>query len=541
LKPDAEFTLIGKNVPRADLEAKLTGKAVYGYDARVPGMLFGAVARPPRHGGVLKSASAGEALTMPGVVKVVIQKGFAGVVAVSRTKARAAAKKIITEWEGGATLSSDDVERMTKIPAGAAGQIVQEIGNAAGNLPSNSFQAEYSTPIATHASLEPQAGLVDIQPDGSVIVYTSTQGPGITKIAVASALDVSQDLITVIPCYIGGGFGRKIGHDAAKEAAILAKACGKPVHVGWTREEELRYGYYRPPTHQRLRASVDATGKIHAFEHFISSGDVLLTAGAIVWGDTGNMVAEAIGTTIGTDPGILPGAALLYDAAHAQVLSNRVALPIMTGAWRGLGLFANVFSRESFIDELAHANKIDPVEFRLKNLPNDELGKRVRAALKLAADKAHWTKPIGQGRARGVALCVSAGTVVVQIAEVSVKDGAINVHNVYAVVDAGLVINPNGAAAQTQGSIVMGLSSTLMENVQFKDGIAEASNFDGYPLITLSQTPNIEVEFTGGGDTPFGMGEPPIGPIGAAVANAVFALTGKRLRNLPLRLEEKTA
>jgi isoquinoline 1-oxidoreductase beta subunit len=541
LKPNSEFTLIGKNVPRADLEAKLTGKAVYGYDARVPGMLFGAVARPPRHGAVLKSASAGEAATMPGVIKVVIQEGFAGVVATSRTKARAAAKKIKTEWQGGATLSSADITRMTKIPTGAVGQVVQEIGDTDGNLPKDCFQAEYSTPLAAHAHLEPQAGLVDIKPDGSVVVYASTQGPGITRLAVARALDIDSEKITVIPCYMGGGFGRKAGFDAPKEAAILAKACGKPVHVGWTREEELRYGFYRPPTHQRLRASVDKNGKIQAFEHFISSGDVLLSAGGMVWGNTGAIIAETLATVIGTDPGILPGAAFLYDVPHAQVLSRRVELPILTGAWRGLGLLANMYARESFIDELAHANKFDTIEFRLKNLADDELGKRVKAALKRAAEKSDWSKPAEQGRARGVALCFSAGTVVVQVAEVSIKDGNINVHKVHAVVDAGLVISPNGAAAQTQGAIAMGLSSTLIENVVFKDGLAEASNFDGYPLLTLSQTPNIEVEFIGGGDEPFGMGEPPIGPIAAAIANAVFVLTGKRLRDLPLKFEEKVS
>jgi isoquinoline 1-oxidoreductase beta subunit len=355
---------------------------------------------------------------------------------------------------------------------------------------------------------------------------------------VASALDVSTDDITVIPCYIGGGFGRKGGHDATREAAILAKAAGKPVHVGWTREEEFRYGFYRPPTHQRLRAVVKEDGKIQAFEHTISSGDVLFAMGGL-YGSTGMKIANGIAYTVGSDPGTLAGAALVYDTPHANILAHRVELPIMTGPWRGLGLLPNTFARESFLDELAHKHKIDPIEFRLKNLGDDEVGKRIKTALKRAAEISKWSDIPDFGRARGVALCFSAGTVVVQVAEVSIEQGAIKVHNVHAVVDAGLVINPNGAAAQTQGAITMGLSSTLLEEVLFKDGLAEATNFDAYPLINLPQTPHISVDFTGGGDKPFGMGEPPIGPIAAAVANAVFALTKQRLRDLPLKLPEQ--
>ena len=542
LKHSSELTLIGKSVKRADLPLKVAGKAVYGYDARVPGMLYGAVARPPRHGAVLKSAFAGDAEKMPGVVKVVIQEGFAGVVATTRTKARAAAKALKTEWEGGATINTAQLRKMTAIPAKADGQIVDEQGDAGKHLRNDSYSAEYSTPVAAHAHLEPQAGLVEIKPDGKVIVYASTQGPGITERVISSAIDVSVDNITVIPCYLGGGFGRRGGHDAPLEAAILAKACGKPVHVGWTREEELRYGYYRPPTHQRLRASVGEGGKIQAFEHTISSGDVLFSMGKVSFGKrAGELLGNALATTFGADPGALAGAALVYDIPHANVVAHRVDLPIMTGPWRGLGLMPNTFARESFLDELAHLHKIDPVEFRLKNLGDDEAGKRIKAALRRAAEKAEWHTPAPYNRARGVALCFSAGTVVVQIAEVSIEQEEIKVHKVHAVVDAGLVINPNGAAAQTQGAITMGLSSTLIEEVLFKDGLAEASNFDAYPLINLPKTPRIEVEFIGGGEKPFGMGEPPIGPIAAAVANAVFILTGKRLRDLPLRLNEAKA
>lgn len=538
LKPSSEFSLIGKNVKRVDFQEKIAGKAIYGYDARVPNMHYGAVARPPRYGAVLKSAEAGEAASMPGVVKVVIQDGFAGIVATTRTKARAAVKKIITKWEGGTFVQQAELIKTTTIPANAAaeGQVVQERGNAAKHLPEGSYSAEYSTPYAVHAHLEPQAGLVEIK-DGKVHVHCSTQGPGLTQMAISSAIDVSTDDITVYPCYIGGGFGRRAGLDAPKEAAILAKASGKPVHVGWTREEEMKYGFYRPPTHQRLQASVDAEGKIQALRHTISSGDILFSMGELLYEKWGSRLGDTLVATFGADVGTLAGAALVYNTPNMEILYRRADLPITTGPWRGLGLLPNTFARESFMDELAKKAKIDPIEFRMKNLPDDATGKRIKAALQRAADKAEWKELREYGRAKGVALCFSAGTVVVQIAEVSVEQGTIKVHKVHAVVDAGLVVNPNGAAAQTQGAITMGLSSTLLEELTFKDGLAEASNFDSYPLLTLSQTPRIEVEFIGGGEKPFGMGEPPIGPIAAAVANAVFALNGKRLRSLPLRFE----
>jgi isoquinoline 1-oxidoreductase beta subunit len=313
------------------------------------------------------------------------------------------------------------------------------------------------------------------------------------------------------------------------EAALLSRAVGRPVHVGWTREDEMRYGYYRPPSHHTLRGKVDAQGKITAFEHEFASGDVLFGMAGLA----GGKIAESIVDAFGIDPGATTGGLFEYDIPHHTVRSHRVKLPFLTASWRGLGLMPNVFARESFIDELAHAAKKDPMQFRLEHLPDTELGKRYKQALKRVQEMSSWNTPPQAGMARGVAFCLHAQTVAAQVAEVSVVNGRLKVHQVWAAVDPGIAVSPDGAKAQIQGAIVMGLSSVLHEKITFKNGLAEASNFDAYPLISLPEAPHITVEILTSSDVPHGMGEVGIGPIAAAVGNAVFALTGKRLRELP--------
>lgn len=538
LKSASDFTLIGKSVKRVDLRDKVTGRAVYGLDARLPNMLYGAVVRPPRYGATLKSAKAGEAATMQGVVKVVIENGFAGVVAERRSVARAAVARIQCEWEGGVTESQAAFDKLTTVTNDKSNAVaIQENGTVQEHRQDNDVIAQYRTSIAAHAHLEPQAALADVQTDGktiqSVTMIASTQMPDIMRTMISRALGVEKEKIIVKPTYAGGAFGRRGAHDVGVEAAMLSRAVGKPVHVGWTREEEMRYGYYRPPTHHVLRGRVDAAGKMEMMEHEIASGDVLLAFASFF----GNAFVEGIADAFGVDPGAMTGALSEYDIQHYRVLSHRVKLPFLTASWRGLGLLPNVFARESFIDELAFAAKKDPMQFRFEHLPDTELGKRYKQALKRVQEMSGWNTTPEPGRARGVAFCLHAKTVAAQVAEVSVKDGRLKVHRVWAAVDPGMAVNPNGAVAQIQGAIVMGLSSVFYEKITFNNGIAEAKNFDGYPLLTLPETPDIVVELLTSSDVPHGMGEVGIGPIAAAVGNALFALTGKRMRELPFALE----
>ncbi|WP_322510567.1 xanthine dehydrogenase family protein molybdopterin-binding subunit [Chloroflexus sp.] len=522
LTPPDRWRIIGQPVPRLDLPAKVRGAAIYGYDARVEDMLYGAVARPPRLGAKLRRATPGTALSRPGVVQVVIRDGFAGVVAESRLTAYAALNDLELEWELPPPFTHRDLEERLAAQAGS-GTTIQQRGDAIATLRGTRvIEATYRTPLAAHANLEPQAALVDVQPD-RVRAWVSTQSPVQVAESIAATLGRAADTVEVTPTYLGGGFGRKLLITAANEAAILSAAAGKPVHVGWTRTEEFRHSYLRPPTYATFRAALDGQGAIIALEQRHASGNVLF-----------DFIPAPLRWLLGSDFGAWRGARLVYHIPNLLVTSQTVELPVPTGPWRGLGLLANVFAVESFIDELAHIAGVDPLEFRLRHLPDSELGQRFRAALLAVAEMAGWREPAPEGRARGIACSVDMNTVAAHVAEVGYAGDKLRVYRVWAAVDPGLAINPDGLAAQTEGGIMMGLSATLFEQVTISEGRIEAGNFDRYPLLTIADAPEVTVQILRSGDQPFGGGEPPMGPIAAAVANALFALTGERKRSLPL-------
>ena len=521
LKSISDYRFIGQDMPRVDLPSKLTGQAIYAYDYHVPGMLYGAVARPPSFNAKLKSAKAGKATDLAGV-QVVIEEGFAGVVADTRTKARKALDLLELEWETGEVFQQTDLEKLITVNPNQ-GTVIQREGKVKNNLKGNIITAEYRTPFAAHAHLEPQAAMVDVQAD-QVIAVVATQMQNYVRNALADFLKRDKESITVTAPFLGGGFGRKAGDDVAIEAARLSRTVNKPVHIGWTRQEEFQNGYVRPASHHVLRASL-SEGKIVALEHQQASGAVAFgfLPGFVEW-------------MMGADFGAWRGATLHYDGIiHRQATAQLVDLPLRTGWWRGLGLLPNIFAIESFMDELASATNQDALTFRLNHLSNSDFGKRMKNVLQTAAEKANWGNAPA-GHALGIACCTDVKTTVAQIAEVSIEEGQVRVHKITCAIDPGLVINPDGVKAQTQGAIVMGLSSTLKEALTIKDSQIAPKNFDTYPLLTLRETPEIEVIVLQSGEEPFGMGEPPIGPVAASVANAVFALSGQRIRELPLRL-----
>ena len=524
LKPLDQHHFIGKSMPRVDLPAKITGQAVYGYDVRIPGMLYGAVARPNTVQGKLKSANPGSAASQPGVVQVVIETGFAGVVAESRLQAQQALEKLELVWDPGRSWQQSDIDALTTVGQGE-GVMIQKEGDPEEGLQEGTIiEAEYRTPMAFHAYLEPLAAAADVRPDG-VTIYASTQAAVRLRGKIADALGREESEIIVQPTYLGGGLGRKIDELVAVDAAILSKASGKPVHVGLTRPEDFRNGFVRPPTHHRLRAVLTADGRIHAMEHLQASGQVAFP-----------FLPGFLGSVMGADFGSWRGALIQYSVPNLQTIAWLADLPVATGWWRGLGLMANTFAIESFIDELAFAAGVDPLEFRLRHLPQNEKGQRIASALQTAARKGAWGSPLPDGYGRGLAFTYDYGTIIVEIAEVSVEKDQIQVHKFTAAADPGLIINPDGVLSQTEGGITMGVSASLRESAIIKDGALQASNFDGYPLLRNAEAPEIVVELINSGSKPFGMGEPPIGPVPAAIANAVFSATGKRLRQLPLRL-----
>ena len=532
LKSASEFKVIGQPIPRVDLPAKVTGEAIYGYDARAEGMLYGAVARPPTLGARMRSARPGKAASMPGVVQVVIEDGFAGVVAESRLQASAARYALELEWDEEHLWQQAELEEI--VTAGGRGGVnIQREGNAPSRLEQGApITAEYRTGFAAHATMEPQAALADMNAGGGR-VWTSTQFEMNVRRDVAKALGLEPEQIEVIPTYLGGGFGRKIPLSpvpaADIEAARLSRAVGAPVHVGWDRVEEMRNGFLRPLTHHNLAATLDSKGRIEAIAHQQASGDALFGG-----------FPEVAGRIIGFDFGSTRGARIPYAISNLDVTVWRRPLPIPTGSWRGLGLLPNIFAVESFIDELAYAAGADALQFRLDHLPGDALGQRMRAALEAAADRAGWGSPLPEGRAQGIACATDGGTVVAEVAEVSVDEGKgqIRVHQVVAAVDCGRTINPDGAVAQTEGAIVMGVSAALIEEITIEDGRVVAGNFDRYPLLRMQDAPEVETILLEAPDgKPRGLGEPPIGPIAPAIGNAFFALTGVRLRQLPMTPE----
>lgn len=526
LTAEADLQVIGQSVPRRDIPAKVTGEAIYGYDVRLPNMRYGAVARPPTIEGKMRIAWPNNARTMPGVDAVVVdaESGFAGVVASSRAQARAALNEMSVEWDEGRLWQQSEIETLIQ-PEGPGGVVIQDEGDAPAALRQQlTHTAEYRTPLAVQTPLEPQAAVADVQRE-RVRVWASTQGADILRDRIADALRVSPQSVEIIPTLVGGGFGRKIDTGVAVEAARLSQAAGVPVHVGWDRSEELRHGYFRPPTHSKLYASMNEAGHIVALEHRQGSSDVAF-----------GFIPGFLQYVFGADFGSWRGSRVQYNIANRKVTAWRRQLPLWTGWWRGLGLLANTFAIESFIDELAHLAGADPLQFRLAHLADDFQGRRTKAVLQAAADIAGWSSPTPEGRGRGLAMSVDVDTIVAQVAEISLDtaSGKIRVHQVACAMDCGKVINPDGARAQVEGNVMWGVGSTLIEQVQIENGRVALDNFDTYPLLTLQDAPHVETVLLEAGDgKPRGVGEPPIGPVAAAIGNAFYALTGKRIRELP--------
>jgi isoquinoline 1-oxidoreductase subunit beta len=538
LKARQSYSSIGQKMPRVDVRAKLLGEPVYAFDVRIPGMLYGAVAHPPQFGAKLKSGSAGDLEKIPGVQKIVIdlEQNFAGVAASTRMVAQNVLKQLEQNlvWTGGSSINQSELEAMVTVRPGD-GVVVRKRGNAgASNRASTSLEASYRTPMAAHAPLEPLSATVHVQ-DKLVEAWVSTQMP--TSDAEALEPFAKNREVRIYPMQMGGSFGRKGAQTCAAAAARLSSETGKPVHVGWTREAEMRHSFYRPPAHMFLRGSLTPDGKIQAIEQVTASGDSIFST---------IKMPEFLKDVIGLDFGVHSGMFAPYALPNYEVRSHRLALPVPTGPWRGVGVFPNIFAIESFIDELAHAAKRDPLEFRLAHVPDTTEGARMKRVLEDVRQRSNWNTPVASGRARGVAFSVSTGTHVGMVVEISRNETEIVVERVTVSVDAGLVINPVNASLQAKGSVIMGIGSTLIEKITVTNGRVDQENFKvlegssapAYPLMTLKQTArDIKVHFVDSDEDPKGMGEPVIGPVGAAIANALFTLTGQRQRELPLKFE----
>lgn len=528
LKDAATYKFVGKPIARVDLQDKVTGAPIFGMDATMPDMLYGAVVRPNKVGTTFLGADVSEAEGMPGVVKIVLEEDFVGVVANSYVEAENAKKKIKAKWSSEQVWQSEDIEAMIRVGQGKPA-VIQKEGKAKQLLADGEegvIVSEYYSPIGAHAQLEPNGALAYVE-DGKATVMISTQVIGFTRQEVAKRIGLKEEEVIIQPTFLGGGFGRRLHTPNAMQAAVMSKAVGKPVKSFFNRKEEFQNDTFRPPTHNVMKGKLTADGRIEAIEHNVSSGDVFFGS---------KLVPRILQNVVGTDVGAWRGGMIQYHGIpNYRAISWRVKLPFATSWWRSLGLLANTFAIESFMDELAEKAGKDPVLFRLDHLTDAKADLRLAKVIQRAAEEAGYRNEASNGRAMGFAASTDANTPCAHVAEVSITDGEIKVHKVTCVMDPGMVINPDQVRAQCEGSIIMGMSAILHERMAVKDGSLYPVIYGAYKMALMRDAPKeINVVLLENDDKPGAVGEPPMGPIGAAIANAVYRLTGERRRRVPL-------
>jgi isoquinoline 1-oxidoreductase beta subunit len=538
LKTPKEFRLIGQPVPRRDSPAKVNGSALFGIDARVPGMLYAAVKMAPVVGAGVASFDAARAMAMPGVLKVVDVSSVlpqysgagAGVAVVAKTwwQAKQAAASLPVEWSASphAALSSEAIfADFAKLLDSESGFTYFESGSQDVQGAAKTLQAEYRAPFLAHATMEPVNCTAQLK-DGKLKLWTSTQVPSVAVDIAARVAGIDRADVSLDVMLLGGGFGRRLETDMVAQAVAIARALGgqlsgQPVQLIWTREDDIQHDVYRPQALARFAAKLDAQGNVLAWDNKSVSGAI-----------GHQYFPRNLGLPgIGPDKTTAEGE---YDMQYA-IPNRRIAhviaeSPVPIGYWRSVGHSHNAFFKEGFLDEVAHAAGKDPVQLRRELLRDHP---RHLAVLEAALKKA-GSAP--EGRAHGVAVHQSFGSIVAQVAEVSVLDKQIRVHRVVCAVDCGIVVNPNILAQQVESAVVFGLSAALAGEITIKGGRVQQSNFGDYPVLRMNEAPLVETVIVPSIEPPEGMGEPATPPVAPAVASAVFRLTGQRLRSLPLRL-----
>ncbi|MFN6560862.1 MAG: molybdopterin cofactor-binding domain-containing protein [Nostoc sp. ChiSLP01] len=529
LKKPSEFKLIGKPIKRLDTEDKVKGKAVFGIDVQVPGMLIALIARPPVFGGRLQHFDAQAAKAVAGVKYVVVLPMGIAVVADSFWTAKKGRDALTIAWDEGpnAELSSEGLQSKYADLAISPGLIVRKTGEVTPALDTaaKKLQAVYETPYLAHAPMEPLNCVADVR-SHSCDIWTGTQMHTTDLQAACEITGLKPEQVQIHTTLLGGSFGRRSNPhgDYVKEAVQLSKAIGKPVKVIWTREDDIRGGYYRPVHYSKIAAGLDKNGNITAWSH-------RLIGESIAKGTP----FEKLLIHEGIDHLSIEGADHPYAIPNQLVDHHPVDNGVPVLWWRSVGHSFTAFVVESFLDELAAAASRDPLEFRLAMLDDQP---RHRTTLELAAKKASWGRKLPVNVHQGLALHKSFGSIVAQIAEVSIAaDGEPHIHRVVCAVDCGIVVNPDTVRAQMESGIVYGLSAALYGEITFKNGRVQQSNFHDYPTLRMNEMPKVEVYIVNSTEKPSGVGEISTPPIAPAVCNAIFAATGKRIRRLPIDAE----
>jgi isoquinoline 1-oxidoreductase beta subunit len=530
LKDPKEWKLIGTVVRRLDTPEKITGKAKFGMDVQFPELRTAVVARPPAFGAKLAKFDASEALKVPGVEKVVPTATGVAVVAKHFWAAKLGRDKLKIDWtppEGGGI---DTAKQMAEFHAQArtTGSVFLEKGKVETALPGakTKLVSEYEFPYLAHAPMEPLNCAVKIDGDRCEI-WTGTQFQSIDQLVASKILGTTPDKVTIHTMFLGGGFGRRATptSDFVSEAVIVAKAAGVPVKTVWTREDDIHGGYYRPAYVHRIQAGLDDQGRPVAWDHVVVGQSII--AGTAF---------EPMMAKHGLDPTSVEGlteSPYLESTGAVRISLHSPKTPIPVLWWRSVGNTHTAFAMECTIDEAAHAAGQDPLAYRLSLLKDKP---RHGAVLSLAAEKAGWGSAPAAGRARGLALHESFGSIAAEVAEVSIDQGRIRVHSVTCAIDCGTAVNPLAIEAQMQGSVAYGLSAALYGKLTLAGGAVQQSNFHDYPVVRMFDMPKVTVHVIQSKAKMGGIGEPATAPIAPAVANAVFALTKQRLRTLPLKL-----
>jgi isoquinoline 1-oxidoreductase beta subunit len=516
LKDKSQFRFIGKEMPRRDTPLKVNGSAQYAMDVNLPGMVYATARHSPVHGGSPESWNDAKVKSMKGVIGTVRLPDGVAVIADSLPHAMAARTALQVKWNKTAADSFDSEATLTKTyhqvhaDPSAKTQVLDQKGDAKTAFISaaKSFKSEFFSDYGYHAQMEPLNAVARLNAAGDhVEVWEGTQDPGSSREAIAKALGFKLDQVTLHQRFMGGGFGRRTLGDYASEAAVLSRSVKRPVKLVWTRDEDIAHGMFRPQAFQCLQAALDKDGKVNGWSH-------------CVVGDGGALLQTGIRIPY-------------YGVPNQHIEARGVPHAIRVKHWRGVGHVFNVFAIESFVDEMAVAEGMDPVEFRIQKMA---MSPRARTVLEKVVQMSDWKAPRPEGRALGISLCDRSGSMGAGIAEVSLdrESGKLKVHSMWLAVDGGLIVQPGMARANIESGIVYGLSSVLHERVTVKNGVVQQSNFHDYHVMRMSDMPEVmEVAFVENDARPTGLGEIGNPWVAAAVANAFQRLTGKRLKHMP--------
>ncbi len=526
LKTKDQFRYIGKEgIARLDIPLKIDGKAIYGIDVKVPGAQVGSIERCPVFGGKVETFDASAAKAIKGVSHVVQVTNGIAVVGDSFWSVMKGRRALKVKWNEGplANLSSAEITRGYQDLAKQPGQVARKEGDAEKVLGGGGkvIEAVYQVPFLEHACMEPMNCTASVKADRCE-VWVPTQNPGGHQALAAKITGLPLEKVTINTTLLGGGFGRRGEPDFVTDAVETSKAIGGPVKIIWTREDDLQHGFYRPATYNVFKAALDAQGTPTAWWNRIVGPGILIQKGRAPAGSI--------------DPAAVEGARNHpYDIPNILVEWKEKDFGVPIGFWRSVGSSQNAFITESFIDELAHAAGKDPYEYRRALLGK---AKRHKTVLETAATKANWGAPLPAGRARGIAVAFSYGSYAAHVAEVSVTpDGQLRVHKLVCAIDCGIAVNPDQVRAQMEGGAVYAMTG-LFDQITLEKGRVQQSNFHDYPMLRIAEAPVVETHIVDSGEAPGGLGEPGVPPVAPSICNAVFALTGKRIRTLPIRPED---